>query len=640
MKFIKIQANNFMQFKELDIDFTLQGLCLVQGEITDSGFATSNTAGKTTAFVHAPLWCLFGETLNGLKVDDVINDVENKNCVVLLTVENNDSKYLIRRYRKHKTGKNDLHLFKYEDDPIHETNLTKSSISETQAEINKLFSLDWNIFTNTIVFGQGNIKRFSELTDKERKELLDKILSLDVLQQWQGKTKETIKNFNTQVSNIDRVLNDNELSYKNITNKLLDIDNSITNYDKNKKEKIKNIQNEITELHAKLNAQNNSEMEKQVLLLEKIKTSLDKTVGAGNDYINILDKIHKIDIEIKKEEYDIDSINRDIKIIKNKIHNIETDGRDNCDSCGQTITKESTNRFKETYDTQLSTKNMLLTQHVHAKESFVLEKQKLEKDKNKIQETLNKRKEYEEYKNSIEKSVALHEANKNAQAHIKTTIEQKLEDMNKIQDEEVPYLKMKKEYTEELSIIKVTINNCKKEKDLLLDELEYYKFWETGFSNAGIKSFLLDNIVPFLTEKANYYLDFLTNSEIKILFDTTTVNKTKDKEVDKLSIKLYKNGKEYGFEKTSGGEKKRIDVCISLALQSLLTSKSNCVNIGVFDEIFDSLDDVGIDCIMKLLEEEIKHKDSIFVISHNDNLKDRFKNVITVRKNNGVSELI
>ena len=639
MKLLRLQATNFMQYKDLDIDFTSQGLCLVQGEITDSGFATSNTAGKTTAFVHAPLWCLFGETLNGLKADDVINDTENKNCVVTLTVENNDSKYFIRRYRKHKTGKNDLHLFKYGDEPIHETNLTKSSIAETQAEINKLFDLDWDIFTNTIVFGQGNIKRFSELTDKERKELLDKILSLDVLQQWQTKIKETIKNFNTQISNIDRVVYDNELSYKNIVNKLANIDSSIITYDKTKKEKIKNIQNEITELQAKLNAQNNSEIEKQALLLKKIKAGLNKTVGSGDAYINILDKMHKIDIEIKKEEYNIDALNRDIKIIKNKIYNIENDGRDNCDSCGQTITKESTEQFKEAYDTQVSTKNMLLTQHVHAKEAFVYERQTLEKEKIKIQETLSKMKEYEDYKNSIEKSIALHEVNKNAQDHIRTTIEQKLESINKIQDEEVPYLKMKREYTEELSIIKFTTANCEVAKDALLKEIEYYKFWEIGFSNTGIKSFLLDNIVPFLTEKANYYLDFLTKSEIKILFDTTTVNKSNDKEVDKLSIKLYKNGKEYGFEKTSGGEKKRIDICISLALQSLLTSKSNCVNISVYDELFDSLDEIGIDCVMKLLQEESKHKDSIFVISHNDNLKDRFKNVVTIKKNNGVSEI-
>ena len=302
MKLLKLQATNFMQYKELDIDFTSQGLCLVQGEITDSGFATSNTAGKTTAFVHAPLWCLFGETLSGLKADDVINDTENKNCVVTLTVENNDSKYFIRRYRKHKTGKNDLNLFKYEEEPIHETNLTKSSIAETQAEINRLFDLDWNIFTNTIVFGQGNIKRFSELTDKERKELLDKILALDVLQQWQTKTKEIIKNFNTQISSIDRALYDNDSSHKNITNKLIDIDTSIINYEKTKKEKIKNIQNEIKELETKLNVQNNIDLSKQALLLEKIKVSLNKTIGAEKDYINILDKIYKTEIAIKKEE--------------------------------------------------------------------------------------------------------------------------------------------------------------------------------------------------------------------------------------------------------------------------------------------------------------------------------------------------
>ena len=89
--------------------------------------------------------------------------------------------------------------------------------------------------------------------------------------------------------------------------------------------------------------------------------------------------------------------------------------------------------------------------------------------------------------------------------------------------------------------------------------------------------------------------------------------------------------------KTSGGEQRRIDICISLALQSLLSLSDSNFNITIYDEIFDSLDELGRDYVLNLLKEEIKTKDSIFVISHDSNLQDQFRNIIKIKKKGGIS---
>ncbi|MCK5641914.1 MAG: hypothetical protein KAJ19_14015, partial [Gammaproteobacteria bacterium] len=171
----------------------------------------------------------------------------------------------------------------------------------------------------------------------------------------------------------------------------------------------------------------------------------------------------------------------------------------------------------------------------------------------------------------------------------------------------------------------------------LTSKLGIYEFWNTGFSNKGIKSLLLDSITPFLTEKTNYYLNFLTNGEIKINFNSQSTLKGSDELRDKIDVRLLKNGKEYSMAKTSGGEARRIDICISLALQSLLSLSDSTLNITIYDEIFDSLDELGRDYVLNLLKEEIKTKSSIFVISHDSNLQDQFRNIIKIKKKGGIS---
>ena len=59
----------------------------------------------------------------------------------------------------------------------------------------------------------------------------------------------------------------------------------------------------------------------------------------------------------------------------------------------------------------------------------------------------------------------------------------------------------------------------------------------------------------------------------------------------------------------------------------------------MFDEIFDSLDENGIDGVISLLQDLAQEKSTIFVISHNEYLKSYFTQEITVLKQNGLSNL-
>jgi DNA repair exonuclease SbcCD ATPase subunit len=78
-----------------------------------------------------------------------------------------------------------------------------------------------------------------------------------------------------------------------------------------------------------------------------------------------------------------------------------------------------------------------------------------------------------------------------------------------------------------------------------------------------------------------------------------------------------------------------------LGLQSLLSNtKREQTNIIFFDEVGENLDQEGLDGLYILLS-ELKKDKTLFIITHNNNLKNLIDNarVLTVTKHHGVSYL-
>ncbi|MBA7689511.1 hypothetical protein ES703_98019 [subsurface metagenome] len=77
-----------------------------------------------------------------------------------------------------------------------------------------------------------------------------------------------------------------------------------------------------------------------------------------------------------------------------------------------------------------------------------------------------------------------------------------------------------------------------------------------------------------------------------------------------------------------------------LALQGLVANFGpHDLNILFFDEIFDALDKTGSEKVTDLLIEESRGKDSVFVITHSEDLRNYFDSIITVVKKDGVSRI-
>ena len=99
---------------------------------------------------------------------------------------------------------------------------------------------------------------------------------------------------------------------------------------------------------------------------------------------------------------------------------------------------------------------------------------------------------------------------------------------------------------------------------------------------------------------------------------------------------------EFSYMNFSEGEKMRIDLALLLAWREVAKLKNsvNC-NLLILDEIFDSsLDSVGTDEVLRLLN-ALGTKTNVFVISHKaDQILDKFTNSITFEKKNNFSKIL
>ena len=160
------------------------------------------------------------------------------------------------------------------------------------------------------------------------------------------------------------------------------------------------------------------------------------------------------------------------------------------------------------------------------------------------------------------------------------------------------------------------IGQCNSEIKTLKVREKILTFWKIGFSSAGIPSMLIDESIPFMNKKVSEYLDMLTNGRYIVSFDTLAETKSGEFR-DKISVRVLDTHTQANLRvQLSGGQTRIIDIATILTLGELQANMQDMkINILLFDEIFDALDDENIGYVGKVLN-KLKVGKSIYIISH------------------------
>ena len=638
MELTNIIIDNFLIIGHANIDLNSRGLCRIAGENSDDTTSSSNGAGKSS-IVEAIYWCLFGETLRNIRTaDGVVNKKIKKDCCVVLEIQEEETSYRVERYRKHTKHKNNLYLY------INGVDSRGKDNRETQKFIESVIGMDKMAFANSVVFGQGhskNLKRFSEMTDSEKKETLEKILNLEVFARSYDFVKENIKAL--EVARFASERRAKELSERIAATeeKATYAIKKAAEFDaerdvemgalEEKKQSLLDLVSALEERVASLSVESVEEVEQSIIDCEEFLSSQVEEKRRINE--KFLEKRSE-DLVIKR------GIERDIAAREKKIASLadESSAGEECELCGSVVKAETLHFIKEGHLFNIEDmKHSIKTVSVRIDKLTKTYKRKISgiddnisEIKNIISDQKSRLKEVEKIKNKRTEMLF----NIKAKKELLQSYE---ESLGRLSVAENVWEHTAEEYGNELVQLEKDVQSFEVEVEKIDAEMNYYSFWKNAFSRTGIRSYLLDRIVPFLNDRVGHYLNILTDGGIEANFSTVKEISSGEKR-ENFNLEISNRNAADSYEGNSGGEKRRVDLGVALGFNDFISSRSGKrFNLLVLDEVFEGVDADGLYYVIKVLEDIARRKSSVFVITHRDELKSYFSDEILMSRREGLS---
>lgn len=617
MEILKLKAHNFKNYTDIDIDFKkLKGLNLIQGH---------NGAGKTS-IIDAMCYAIYGKTSIGITGDYVVNRFIGKDTMVELTFSIGDSTYVINRYRKDSKHKNEVLL------SMNDKDITLPSIKGTNAKIEEIIGVPYNIFLSSVLFNSTSVDLFINSTDKKRKELLERLLGVGIFKDALELVKEDIKEKTTKQQTVSSTLDTMKVA-KEQEERLMQTYNCMVEQYKIREN---NLKNQIDTLVKELpNEDELSKLEDKVVYfdneIEKLKSeqmpfnNTNKLNSLYNDKSQLENTISNIKSKVTQGR-------ELIKQDKQEFNNLKNSENPVCKYCGNTLDdthkrSEMKRLYSEVQNT-IESINALKTPYKNAESD-------LKDTMDNITKEQLKAKQYNDTR--LKKQTALNEAMKQ-----KVSWESKIDSISHKEDN---IKSLQRELQEiinnpiekpNLTFDKSAYDNLLVDKENLKQELDTLEQVKIIYGNKGIKNSYISSSIPVINNKLDEYLSILSDDTFtaSITTKTTAKNGNVSNNINLVIDYPSRNG-EIEFTELSSGEKRLVSLAINLAFNYYLNSNTP-FNTLFLDEVLDTLSSNRIENVFKLLKSLKKDYTNILLISHVDEIKDNpeIDNVININHDN------
>jgi DNA repair exonuclease SbcCD ATPase subunit len=603
-----MRVENFLSFKEAEFDLANAGLTLVEGENCDDPSASSNGSGKS-AMIDALVWCLFGTTLRGYENDEVINRKVGDDCLVSVSFESGGDVYIIKRARRHSKWKSTLRVIHANED------ISLASNAETQGLVEKLLGCSMRTFLSSVVFGQDRAYRFSSLTDKDQKDILDEVLGVERFAVAGKAARELASSIEDGLERVSAAL---KVAEEQRDADALAVDELHEKWKEFMADRKAKLETEEVQLAKAQKLAKDSKVD-----TAKLKAALDarrNSVAAAESVIaKITDEV--TDARLKhgqaaSKRYEMDG--------HLKRHQGLTG---TCPTCDQKVDAKHRQAVMADISAQIAAADLVIKKAAMAMAAVDA----------KLADAKLKLKEFREAVVVAEKSYNDSVSVETMAKALKQRIVAHENRIAELEEEENPYAALRDKAKARLAAREKEMKLFTKQVAEEEVRLARAQFWVLAYGASGLRSLLLDTSLPLLNQEAARVSRMITGGSISIEFSATSDLKN-GKTIDRFEVRVVNKHGASSYAGNSAGEKAKVDLCVGLALQRLVASRSKAkFNIAMLDEIFDHLDGAAHERVVEVLSE--MSQESVFVVSHNDDLKAWFPNVLTILKENGFSRI-
>ena len=566
--FHKVRWRNFLStgnaFTEIELD--TRPTTLIVGE---------NGSGKST-LLDAICFALFGKPYRNINKPQLVNTINNKNCLVEIHFSIGSRKYKIVRGIKPS---------------VFEIWIDGNLINQDAASRDyqhyleeSILKLNFKSFTQIVILGSASFTPFMQLPAAARREVIEDILDIKIFTSMNVVLKDKVTELKTKVQDVERKI---EIA----KTKAQVQQDYIKTLEQDRDARIEDINNKIQEATHEVNNKRT-----MLLHLDDRRTAYFNSIGDASD-------VNEAVSEILRQVRDFESTAQTIEKEISFYHNNDT-----CPKCKQGIEHE----FKKDIIDERSEDLKKVHTNIEQIEEQKTTLQNRLKEISNTQQEINK---LNEDINAVKSELA------STERFIQRLELEKADVSQKVGNIEVERSKLKELAKDTVEILK--------EKAELNETSDYYDIAGILLKDSGIKTKIIRQYLPAINKLVN---KFLTAMDFFVQF-------TLDEKFNEVIKSRYRDDFSYESF-SEGEKQRIDLALLFAWRNIAKTKNSTNTNLLILDEVFDSsLDAGGADLLYQILN-TVDNNTNVFVISHRDALFDKFRSVIKFEKKNNYSSIV
>ena len=674
-----ITLRNFLSIGAVTqaVNFDSKELTLILGENLDlGGDGARNGTGKTT-LIQGLAYALFGNPINSIRKDNLINRTNGKGMMVTLEFSANGVEYKIERGRRPNILK-----FYINSDLQEGKDDAQGENRETQAYIEKAIAMSPDMFKHIVALNTYS-EPFLSMRANDQRNVIEQLLGItllsekaDVIKERTRQNKDAIQQEEFRVKAVEeankRVLEQIEALRRRqvLWQRQHDeaLSQLVADYDDLQKINIEvelQSHRDLTVYNEKKKQQDacNALIARQTAWLQKrdadvkvlqtsydTKSDIDITAELQAHYDLKVYEANKIELAaLNKTIAGLEAtLIKDKNIVAKLEGEIKTLEENKCYACGQDLHDENHNSvllskrdllviaegdLAQTQNDLEKNKNSLFvlgtapTTHYKTEAEAIKHSSELENIQSQIAAKLAETDPYAEqiaeqctFDDIGSPPVTHYDTEAEAVEH-KTTVANLEKSIETKAAETDPYL----EQIDDMEKKALQVVGFEKINELTRYG-EHLKFLQDLLTSKDsfVRKRIIDQNLSYLNARLTHYLD-------KIGLPHTVVF------MNDLSVEITELGRELDFDNLSRGERNRLILGLSFAFRDVWENLYFPINTIFIDELIDSgMDSIGVENSMAILKDMSRRRNkSIWLVSHREELAGRVPQVLKVVKENG-----
>ena len=518
---------------------------------------------------------LFNKPFRNITKPQLLNSINGKNALVEIEFSIGKKDYKI--VRGIKPNKFEIFL---NDELLNQDAAARDYQKYLEEHVLKL---NYKSFTQIVILGSASFTPFMQLTTNARREIIEDLLDIKVFSTMNEVLKDKVSDVKSKIqdaeTNITIAKNKAEIQQEYIQKLEADREKQVSHL----KRETANVEIKINEIGNDIEAHTNI-IDSKVVEIDDYDTITKRQTKLTNIRTKLLDKIKRAKDEIKFYEVN-----------------------DTCPTCDQSLSQNVKTEHIEKRSSNILEIEAAITEADIQAEQI----QKRIVEINKIQSEIAK----------IQKTITELNTEVSVNNKLITKLNKEIESANTDNVD----IGSEKEKLKEIAKDILQLSNDKGE---LSQEKYYLDVASILLKDTGIKTKIIKQYLPVMNKIINKYLqamDFFVSFELDESFNETIKSRHRD---------------DFSYASFSEGEKQRIDLALMMAWRSIAKLKNSTnTNLLILDEVFDSsLDNSGADLLYQILN-TVDTNTNVFVISHRDQMFDKFRSVIRFQKVNNFSQI-